>query len=147
MYEQQRELLHRQQQDWNLAHFVFSQYLVRHKVTIQIHSKCQKPYIRPVEKSKYKQVKSFGWRIESFFLKKERCTGVIVPQKLNHKTDQLSTMLNHNSGSAIKQSAFAYLNTKEVKILLKKSVIYHPVVRKLLGKIWIRLYKVAHAFQ
>lgn len=88
-----------------------------------------------MEKSKYKQVKSFGWRIESFFLKKERCTGVIVPQKLNHKTDQLSTMLNHNSGSAIKQSAFAYLNTKEVKILFKKSVIYHPVVRKLLGKI------------
>lgn len=44
--------------------------LVRHKVTIQIHSKCQKSYIRPVKKSKYKRVKSLGLRIESFFPKK-----------------------------------------------------------------------------
>lgn len=28
-------------------------------------------------------------------------------------------MLSHKSGSAIKQSAFAYLSIKEVKILLK----------------------------
>jgi len=36
-----------------------------------------------------------------FFLKKSTCTGAIVLQELNHKTEHLDTVLSHNSNSAI----------------------------------------------